>query len=296
MDALAKSLKVMCEHNADGAFTTQDQRARGLSMIAHELRALGYQVPDARNLKPKHIEVLVRHWKAERLSGATIRNRMSWLRWAAEKVRKPNIIPRDNAALGIESRSTYRGQKATATPAAKLAALPDERMRLAVRLQMAFGLRLEESLKFRVSVADKGTLLTMQGSWCKGGRTRSMPVLIQQQRDLLDELHQVCGDGSLVPNGVKFVTYMRQMQREGLKAKIPSFHEHRRWHARWRFRTMAGVPCPADGGPLHDDLSPAERARLDAVRLEVSRELGHGRIDVTDAYLGFRWATKGGAK
>jgi hypothetical protein len=37
-------------------------------------------------------------------------------------------------------------------------------------------------------------------------------------------------------------------------------------------------------------MTATERARCDAVRLEVSRELGHNRIDVTNAYLGPRWS------
>lgn len=296
MDQLAKSLKTLCDHNVDGSHMTQDQRARGLSLMARELRELGFKLPDARSIKPKHVEKLVAHWRGSGVSGATIKNRMSWLRWWAEKVRKANVIPRDNADLGIENRATFRGQTASTSTADKLAALPDERMRLAVRLQMAFGLRLEESLKFRVAVADKGTVLTLQGSWTKGGRARTIPILIQQQRDLLDEVREVCGDGSMIPNGVTYVAFMRKFQREALKAKIANFHDHRRWYARWRFRTMAGVQCPADGGPIYDGLPPADRARLDAVRLEVGRELGHDRIDVTDAYLGGRWAPKGGAR
>ena len=51
--------------------------------------------------------------------------------------------------------------------------------------------------------------------------------------------------------------------------------------------------APAEGGPTYDRLSVASRTALDAVRLTVSRELGHNRLDVTDAYLGRRW---GGGK
>ncbi|MBX4276873.1 integrase domain-containing protein, partial [Mycobacterium tuberculosis] len=69
-------------------------------------------------------------------------------------------------------------------------------------LQMAFGLRLEESLKFRPGYADSGNAVTLEGSWCKGGRERTVPIIHDQQRSLLDDVHRVCGAGSLIPPGM----------------------------------------------------------------------------------------------
>ena len=48
------------------------------------------------------------------------------------------------------------------------------------------------------------------------------------------------------------------------------------------------VPCPLRGGPTVDRMSKADAARDRAARLEISHELGHGRLDVTDTYLGRR--------
>ncbi|WP_183042026.1 hypothetical protein [Rhizobium sp. AG855] len=39
-----------------------------------------------------------------------------------------------------------------------------------------------------------------------------------------------------------------------------------------------------------DTMTPAQAARDRAARLEISHELGHGRLDVTDTYLGRRFA------
>lgn len=286
MDALAFSLRTLCQHNADGSHMTRAQRERGLGMVARELRQLGYRLPAATSLKPKHIQHLVARWRDAGISDATIKNRLGWVRWWAMKVSKPGLVPRDNAELGVGERTTFKGRPADATPRELIDRLPDERMRLAVRLQRAFGLRYEESLKFRVEEADKGAVLVLRPSWTKGGRARTVPVVHPGQRDLLDLVREVAGDGSLVPGGMTYIAYRRRMDRETLKAGATNLHRNRHWYARWRYRTLAGVLAPADGGPLHNDVSPAERARLDAVRMEVSRELGHGRLAVTDAYLG----------
>ena len=291
MDALAFSLRTLCQHNADGSHTTRAQRARGLSMIADELKGLGFKLPDARSLKPKHVNSLVGTWRSQGIADATIKNRMGWLRWWAMKTGKPGLIPRENAALGIAEKTTFKGKRAEATTADKTEALP-ERMRLAIRLQMAFGLRLEESLKFRPELADRGSYVALVPSWCKGGRSRGIPVTHPRQRDLIDEAHRVCGDGAVIPPGMSYIGFRKAFEHATLEAGIRNVHKHRHWYATWRYRTLAGVKAPAEGGPTHDTVGVADRARLDAVRLQVSQELGHNRIDVTDAYLGGRWPAK----
>ena len=42
----------------------------------------------ANSLKPKHVQALVELWLNQQLSPGTIKNRMSCLRWWAEKVNK----------------------------------------------------------------------------------------------------------------------------------------------------------------------------------------------------------------
>lgn len=294
LDNLAWSLKTLCDTNQDGSEATKAQRKSGLILVAGDLRSLGYNLPSAASMKPKHVSALVKLWRGQGISDATLKNRMCWLRWWAVKAGKPGLVPRDNTELGIGTKATFKGQRAAATALDRLDALP-ERMALAIRLQMAFGLRLEESLKFRPEDADKGTYIALAPSWCKGGRPRAVPIVHDRQRDLVDELHRVCGDGSLIPAGMTYIQFRKQVEHATLSAGIANMHKHRHWYACWRYRTLAGVKAPAEGGPLHSALPPAERLRLDEIRLQVSRELGHNRIDVTDAYLGSRWG-RGAAK
>jgi hypothetical protein len=91
---------------------------------------------------------------------------------------------------------------------------------------------------------------------------------------------------------MSYIKFRQSMESATLKAGITNLHKHRHLYATCRYRVLAGEPCPADGGRTHNGMLVAERRRLDAVRLQVSRELRHNRIDVTDAYLGPRW-TKG---
>jgi hypothetical protein len=291
MDALAYDLKAMALNLGGGSFTTREQRHRGLQLIARELRGMGYVLPSARSLKPKHIDVLISAWKASGLSAGTLKNRMGWVRFWATSIRKTSVVPKENQELGIERRSTFKGNKAHTTPAERLNALPD-RIRMAVRLQMAFGFRLEESLKLRPISADQGDSLALQASWCKGGRARTVPITHPRQRALLEEAKALCGDGSLVPTGQDYIRFRKEVERTTWGAGIRNLHGHRHWYAQWRYQTLTGRPAPAAGGKTYENLSHAERAADYRARLEISRELGHNRVDVTDAYLGSRFARR----
>lgn len=101
-------------------------------------------------VRAKHVEYLVSRWHAEEIATGTFKNRMSALRWLAEKIDKQNIVARENADYGIaERRYVTNVSKAHALDADKLAAITDPFTALSLRLQEAFGLRREESIKLR---------------------------------------------------------------------------------------------------------------------------------------------------
>lgn len=290
MDALAYELKTLALGTGEGSFATRVQRHRGLQLIARELKALGYKLSGARSLKPKHIEGLVARWQAAELDGRTIKNRMAWVRWWAAKAHKASVVPRGNADLGIAHEHRPFKNRAHATPPEKLQQLPHEWMRAALKLQMAFGLRLEESLKFRPDVADKGEHVTMQASWCKGGRARTMPIFHDRQRAVLDEVRDLVGQGSLIPEGMTYKAARDELEGRTRAIGIRNMHGHRHWHAQWRYRFLTGWHCPAKGGKTYENMTRGERAADYRARMIISGELGHGRISITDVYLGRRFA------
>src|ERR1700674_113804 len=96
MRNLNYELKQLCLRNRDGSYATQYARERILTMIANQLHEMGFKDMRAGSLKPKHVERLVERWKAEALSAGTIKNRMTELRWWAEKTDKQNVIAKSN--------------------------------------------------------------------------------------------------------------------------------------------------------------------------------------------------------
>ena len=101
----------------------------------------------------------------------TMANLMAHLRWFAKAIDKPNIVRGDNAGYGIVKERSNR-DRSRSLPAEKLAKVEDAHVRMALRLELAFGLRREEAIKFSPSYADRGTTIVLKASTTKGGRRR----------------------------------------------------------------------------------------------------------------------------
>jgi len=101
MKDLNYDLKKLCHRYREGSFATYADRERILDLIANQLQDLGFKALRAINLKPRHVDALVAHWHKEGISAGTLKNRMSALRWYADKIGKADMIARSNDAYGI---------------------------------------------------------------------------------------------------------------------------------------------------------------------------------------------------
>lgn len=287
MKDLDFQLKQMCARNQDGSFATQHDRARALSLMAGQLRELGFAHLRTDSLKPKHVEALVNRWNAEGIATGTIKNRMAVLRWWAEKIGKQNVVARSNDAYGIPDRKAVTNEsKAIQTSRDALAAVTDPYSRMSLRLQAAFGLRRAESIKIQPAWADRGDKLAIKDTWAKGGRAREIPIRTDEQRDLLNEAKALAGKGSLIPAEMKYIEQLRRFEHQCGKAGIHRVHGHRHHYAQVRYAELTGWAAPAAGGPKSRQLSPEEKSVDREARLVVSAELGHFRESITAVYLG----------
>lgn len=277
----------MCARNADGSFATRADRLRILSQCADRLEDLGYRNMQAASLKPKHVEALLASWREEGISTGSIKNRMSAIRYWAEKIGKQNVVAASNSAYGIEHR-VYVGQasKALRLGAGQLALVKDPYTRAALALQAAFGLRREESIKIQPDLADRGAMLYVKASWAKGGRAREIPIGTPEQRTALDAARALAQGGSLIPVHLRYRDQLQRFRAQCDKAGIHHVHGLRHAYAQGRYRELTGRPCPHAGGPISAQLTPVQKERDRAARLTISAELGHGREQVTSIYLG----------
>lgn len=287
MKNLNFDLKQMCQRNHDGSFATRADRERMLSLMANTLAQLGYGHMSAQSLRTKHVEALVLHWQQQGLNAGSIKNRMTALRWWAEKVNKQNVVKRTNAEYGIGNRVfVTNASKSITVDGAQLARVTDPFARASLLLEAAFGLRREESIKIIPARADGGDRLCLSASWTKGGKARVIPITTQAQRDALDNAKRVAGRGSLIPQALRYRDQLQKFRYQCELAGISHVHGLRHRYAQDRYLALTGWKCPADGGPLARQLSADQKARDRAARLAISEEMGHYREQITALYCG----------
>ena len=268
-----------------GSYSTRAARWNILHQAAKQLHALGFRNMKPNSLKPKHVENLVARWKEEHISDATMKNRMSHLRWWAETIGKPGLIAKDNSHYGINQRS-FVATFSKATTLDRLEKINDPYIRLSLELQRAFGLRREEAIKFKPSYADKGDKIQLKASWTKGGRPREIPVRNTYQREILNRAHNLVKTGSLIPPDKRYIDQLRTYERHTTRAGMDRNHGLRHAYAQERYQELTGRLAPSAGGSKRNELSNDEKQQDYQVRMQISKELGHGREEITAAYLG----------
>ena len=287
MRTLNRDFKLMCQRNRDGSFATQHDRERLLTMAANQLHENGFKNLRAQGIRTKHIEHLVSRWQAEGASTGTMKNRMSALRWMAEKIGKENIVARDNAAYGIADRRFVTNEsKAKELEQGKLDKVSDPYTAMSLRLQEAFGLRREESIKIQPRWADRGDMLVLKSTWTKGGKEREIPILNEMQRELMNQAKALADKGSLIPVEMSYKDQLNRFKAQTAFAGIDRVHGFRHAYAQARYAELTGWKAPAAGGPTSKQLSPEQKAIDRQARLTISRELGHEREQITAVYLG----------
>lgn len=286
MDDLTYTLRQLCQRNRDGSYNTQADRMRSLALAARQLREAGFRQMKASSLKRKHVQALLDRWQGEGLSSGTIKNRLSHLRWWAEKIGKAGILPSDNIQLGVPERRYVTNISKAREQDDRLARITDPHVRVSLRLQAAFGLRREESIKFQPRHADGGDHIAIKGSWAKGGRDRTVPITTPEQRAVLDEAHRLAGSGSLIPAHKTYIQQRHVYDGQCKAAGLSNMHGLRHRYAQMRYEMLMGWKAPVAGGIHYSAMSAEQRLQDRQVRLHISLELGHGRVDVVSIYLG----------
>jgi hypothetical protein len=165
------------------------------------------------------------------------------------------------------------------------------------QLARATGIRLREAIladlpRLKREAKQFGKINIQDGT--KGGRSgASAPRWITVDdhiRDALRFAEKVSPDGSrnlLAPNEryLDFLQGIVRPAREILhKHNLKGFHELRAAFACERYEQITLHPAPINDGHCYQ----LERRLDQEARMQISYELGHGRVDVVSAYIGSR--------
>lgn len=283
---LQHSIHQILRHHRLGSYATQAARRDVLMLFARDLVSLGYKLRHIKGLERKHIVAVINHWQAQGKASGTLKNRTSHLRFLTDILGRKDVVP-NNTELHIPNRC-YIPIKNKALENINLERVRDPYIALSLRLQKAFGLRREEALKIKPWLADKGNQLFLQGSWCKGGRERYVPILTEEQRILLDEAKNFVSnpDASLIPIDRTYKQQRDVYKTEAQFLGLNKLHGLRHAYAQHRYQTITGWLSPLAGGPSRKALTPAQRTLDLYARNIITEELGHSRPQILKIYCG----------
>ncbi len=283
---LMNSISKILQANRDGSYATQGDRKDMLFRFAKDLVDLGYKLRNIDGLKEKHIIAVIEHWKNKKIAISTMKNRTAALRFLCDKIKKPTIIPSNNR-LDIGNR-IYVPQTNRALHNPDFSKISNPYIRISLELQRVFGLRREESLKIKPWQADMKGYLSLQPSWCKGGRGREIPIQTEEQRYWLEQAKNIVEHKgqSLIPPKKSYIRHRQVYDKQTSRAGLKNLHGLRHAYAQRRYKELTGWDAPINGGPTSKQLTAAQKQKDYQARMILTDSLGHSREQITVNYIG----------
>ena len=300
-------VRALHHHRGDVSEATLARQKQEGKQIGRQLWEAGYRLTSLSQLRGKSVELIRDVWrgsvadpctgKSRVISDGVQAVRLSTFRKICKAAGKPSLIPRLNKTAGLTPRDRTPARNiAWKLSDADLARVASPNVCLVLRLQNELGLRKKEAWLLDARSNDRGGHLWLDKG-TKGRHSRAVAITTAAQRKLIEEVkiaNAKTPRGTLVQGASlkkAFDDYKVSMQRASL------FHGHglRHDYAQRRYseliRTMCppGVEpweCPKRGGMAQKDLSPNDRRIDETARQLIGHELGHGRSDAADTYLG----------
>lgn len=303
---------------------TKEERAHILFLAFDQLRSLGFE-PGPQKLNGKHVQNLIWFWTADQqieerckrhgvampekpLSPATLQARLSTLRVFCGWIGKAGmvLVPGRYVSDPALVRRTYVAQEdkswtAKGVDAAEIVARVsaiDRFIAAMVDIILHFGLRKKEAAMLAphwavvpasmVPIANPTAefyLMLIEGT--KGGRLRFVPIDTEPKRRAVERAQQIAAHRyshvgrpghSLKQTLDRFSYVMRKVgvTKDQLKVTI---HGLRHQFANDLYLALTDIESPVRGG------EPTDLQRHVAACLEISRQLGHARPQISTAYI-----------
>lgn len=293
------------------SYKTMAERRKFLYAFFRELRHDPKRqfLLDPRSLGRRHVEHAVRRWEERGLAPGTIQAYLSHLRVFARWIGKDGLVAAGTAYVEDPQRvrrtyaatedKSWSGKNVDFSEVVARVERIDVRVAAQLRMCEAFGLRVKEAIMLRPHLAVVGDRLAViheqdydeylevvRGT--KGGRRRFVPIVTAQQVEAIEIARRTvtATHESLAHPSLRLHQAYRRfyyvLQSCGVtKARLGiTAHGLRHGFAHRRYQDHTGSEVPIYGG------GSADAASDQRGRMAVSRELGHARKSISEAYLG----------
>lgn len=276
---------------------TQEYRAAKLCKAFKELRDGGFTLQTPWSLKQKHVKHLVDSWVAGGQSGGTIENKLTYLRALSQWMGKTNLIGTlddyvDRQALGLKRSYVATEDKSWQAHGVDAVAKIEEIAQtcpytaVQLKLQAAFGLRIEESFMLRPTEAARNPKLLAVTRGTKGGRPREVPI--ETKIGILEEAATLSNGltGSTVPADRTLSQwrdwYYYVLEKHGITKRGMGITSHglRHEYLQTLYEETTGVAAPIKRGGERPD----PQMHDEAMR-RIVEAAGHTRRTKANAYL-----------
>ena len=281
----------------------RDERRNFYLLMMAQLWDMGFRVPRLESIGNKHVSALLALWAKQGIGAGTLQTRFSMMRvllcdWLGKRnVMQPlnEYLPKEITKRCMVAKRSKAWNEQGVDPWALInyAREVDERLAVMLAMQHVFGLRVKESIELRPALAlveDGKSIELYEGT--KGGRARRVEIRTSQQRQVFDWARSVAcqnktgrlrwPDCTWKQAQSRFYCLTRRrlgISQQGLGVTP---HGLRHGFAQWNYTAQTGLPTPVQGGAL--DLIAPDTHR--EASLNVSKELGHGRIEIVSTYYG----------
>lgn len=248
-------------------------------------------------------EALQARVEAGELSPATAQNYVSAVNSVmnlATQGKWESVSPTKDCGIDQRSGIATENRAISESQHTDLKGAVSDRIGVLLDCQRSLGLRFEESAKLdaRSALAEaKETGQVTIDAGTKGGLERTVPASPEAVAALSRAAAIQGGDRSMIPSGQSYASFQREAYAELREAGGTGFHGERHSYAQERYAELVGANAPVVEGwgreerfeRLADALGVSvdeARAIDEAARAQIAEELGHGRTEVTNAYLG----------
>lgn len=280
---------------------TQYDRALILRMAFAQLRDMGVRLPSPRNLGNRHVFMLMERWDQEGVTVKVLHTRISYLRTFTHWIGKDGMVkdirdylPERDLTRRAAAKANRAWEANGVIPQEVIARARtlDERLALMLSMQNAFALRMKESIEMRPAycLAESGKVLEIyEGT--KGGRLRRVDIDSDYKRETFEWARRLAatGRGGRIrwPNRTwkqARAHYYYLLRKLGItKADLGvTSHGLRHGYSQEKYQELTGLPPPIVG--VDPKLVDPDVHR--GAGIQVSRDLGHGRVQVTASYYG----------
>jgi integrase len=277
-----------------------------LGEVANRLWRLGFKIKNLDAISSKHIEAIVRDYWACGASPKHLAALMTELHKLDDWLKKPGLVKSKEAYLPEVPSADFKvfmvADKSKSWSVNGIdvdlkiaeADRKDKRFGLMLRLCLALGLRRCEVLQVIPWKDDRGTFFDIRPGIAKGGRARTIPYTHEAQKQVVQfvksqlkrDEHLGWHDGDepglklMARNEGRYAKFMAEIGITKAEAGVTG-HGLRAEFAE-DMALLLGL-IPATRGGTKGQMS---RDDEDTIRLQVSENMGHSRLNVTSAYYG----------